>query len=114
MPNVTTAGFELISSWRLTIVCALVTISAAVTIGSMPFHGVAPWLWRPCTTMWNVSELAIAPPARTADLADVEEADDVHAEHRVRLEILEHAVLDHQRRAAFLAGRCALLRRAGR
>ena len=42
MPNVTTAGSLLMSSWRLTMVCALVTISAAVTIGSMPFHGIAP------------------------------------------------------------------------
>jgi hypothetical protein len=66
MPNVTTAGSWLMSSSRLTIVCDAVTISAAVTIGSMPFHGVAPWLCLPCTTMRKVSELAIAPPARTA------------------------------------------------
>ena len=50
--------------------------------------------------------------ARThGDFADVEEAHDVHAEHRVRLEILEHAVLDHQRRTAFLAVRRAFLGR---
>ena len=59
--------------------------------------------------MWNVSELAISPPARNATVPAGMPANDVHAEHRVRFEFVEQAFLDHQRRAAFLARRRAFL-----
>jgi len=45
-----------------------------------------------------------------AHLADVERTNHVHAEHRVGLEVGEHAFFQHQRCAALFAGRRAFLR----
>ena len=48
-------------------------------------------------------------PLAHADLADRDRREHVQAEHRLRLEVPEHAVLQHQRCAPFLAGRRAFL-----
>ena len=64
MPTVTTAGSRVMSTWRLTIVCRPSTTWAAVTIGSTPYHGMAPCVCRPSTLMLNESALAMAGPGR--------------------------------------------------
>ena len=64
LPMVTTAGSCVRSIWRLTTVCRPSTTCAAVTIGSTPYHGIAPCVWRPSTVIFKVSELAIAGPGR--------------------------------------------------
>ena len=46
-PKDTMAGARVRSTWRLTMVCTPVMICAAVTIGSTPSHGRAPWVCRP-------------------------------------------------------------------
>ncbi len=50
-PTVTTAGFAVMSVWRLTTVCIALTICDETTMGSMPPQGRAPWVCRPLTTM---------------------------------------------------------------
>src|SRR3546814_932739 len=65
-PKLTTAGcFEMLLR-RLTTVCAVPTRSAAATIGSTPPHGAEPCVWRPWTSMVNLSDAAISGPPRTA------------------------------------------------
>src|SRR3546814_8705706 len=59
-PKLTTAGcFEMLLR-RLTTVCAVPTRSAAATIGSTPPHGAEPCVWRPWTSMVNLSDAAIS------------------------------------------------------
>ena len=53
MPTVTTAGSRVMSTLRLTTVCSPSTTWAAVTIGSTPSQGAAPWVCLPCTVMWK-------------------------------------------------------------
>ena len=60
-------------------VCASATICAAATMGSTPFHGCAPWLCRPRTVKRKVSELAMAPPARSATVPPAARSHHVHA-----------------------------------
>ena len=64
MLTVMTLGPRVTSSCRATMAFSPCTISAPTVIGSMPFHGWAPWVCLPATTMWKVSFAASAPPAR--------------------------------------------------
>ena len=61
-PMVTTAGSCVRSICRLTTVCRPSTTWAAVTMGSMPDHGIAPWVWRPWMVILRLSALAIVGP----------------------------------------------------
>ena len=63
-PIVTTAGSWVRSIWRLTTVCRPITTWAAVTIGSTPNQGIAPWVWRPWIVILRLSALAIVGPGR--------------------------------------------------
>ena len=63
-PMVTTAGSSVRSIVRLTTVCRPSTTCAAVTMGSTPFQGAAPWVWLPCTSIFSLSELAMVGPGR--------------------------------------------------
>ena len=64
MPTVTIDGVKVTSSWRLAIVCRPSTICEATTIGSTPFQGAAPWVWRPFTRILKLSALARKPFGR--------------------------------------------------
>ena len=68
-PMVTTAGSRVRSISRLTMVCSPSTTCAAVTMGSTPNQGIAPWVWRPLMVIFSLSELAISSPAVFATLA---------------------------------------------
>ena len=63
-PTVTTAGAVVRSICRDTMVCRARTICEPTTIGSMPDAGMAPWVWRPRTSMLNVSLAAMMPRGR--------------------------------------------------
>ena len=69
--TVTIAGLAVRSVCRLTIVCRPSTICDATTIGSTPFHGIAPCVCRPWTTMRNVPPAAISAPGRYTTLPTV-------------------------------------------
>ena len=63
-PTVTIAGTDVMSDWRLMIVCSPITICEPMTMGSTPSHGRAPCVWRPCTVSVNEFDAAIVGPAR--------------------------------------------------
>ena len=64
MPTDTTAGFSVMSSWRLTTVCRALTICAATTMGSTPCQGREPCVCLPLTTELQLCEPAMNGPLR--------------------------------------------------
>ena len=62
MPTVTTAWLSRRLSLLLTMVCKVVTISEAATIGSTPFHGRDPCVCLPSTVILKASAEAIIGP----------------------------------------------------
>ncbi|MDT4830138.1 hypothetical protein FQZ97_635880 [compost metagenome] len=60
-----TAG-RLGSRFLETMVCSARTISAPITIGSMPMCGRAAWVPLPWMRMTKLSSLAMIPPTRVA------------------------------------------------
>ena len=83
--------------------------SAAATIGSTPPHGREPCVCRPFTLMREAVGRGHQRAAAHADLAGLQRGEHMQAEHRLGLEVLEQAFLEHQRRAAVLAGGRAFL-----
>ena len=63
-PTETTAGYSVMLTWRLTIVCSASTICEAVTMGSTPPQGREPCVCRPLTTSLKRSDAAISEPSR--------------------------------------------------
>jgi hypothetical protein len=113
VPTVTTAGSWVMFRLRLTTVCSPSTTWAAVTIGSTPIQGAAPWVWRPCTVIfsgrswpwWGRRE---RPARRWATRGDVQ------AEDRLRHRLFQRALGHHHLRRRRLRLRVASLRPAGR
>ncbi len=96
---------------RLTIVCSALTISAETTIGSMPFQGREPWLWRPVTRMRKKSEPAISGPGRSMTWPVFSIEPTCSANAASGFADREQPFVQHERRAAALAFRHAFLRR---
>ena len=65
LPIVTTAAALVSGMFLLTIVWREFTICEAVTIGSVPVHGVEPWVWIPSISILNSSTAAIIPRGLT-------------------------------------------------
>ncbi len=95
---------------RLTIVCSALTISADTTIGSMPFHGREPWLWRPGhedPEEVGAGHQRAGPQHRPVPVFSIEPT--CRRERGVRLRDREQPFVQHERRAAALALRHAFL-----
>ena len=113
-PTVTTTGCDAATS-RLAIVCSSDTSSAAPTIGSTAFSGIAPWPPWPISSMSKRSDDEKNGAVADADLAGLEPAVEMKRERPVDVRVLQRPVVDHQLVAgvAFFAGLEAEDERAG-